>query len=254
MSDGVQIILEQSGSGPSLLLVHGSGSLRKAWAAVTPLLNAQFSTFAMDRRGHGDSTDAKTYSLAREAQDMIEVAAQLPGPVFVLGHSFGGIAVLEALKRTDHFAKAVLYEPPIPVPGGIGHESPVAVCEAIGLGHNEDALKAFFADYAHLPAPVIAGLEKDPSWPQRVKLAPTLCRETTAVESYRFDAGAIAKINTPTMFLLGSETAPPMATSVRATAAALRNSPVTVLQGQQHDAMYTAPKLLADALRSFYLS
>jgi pimeloyl-ACP methyl ester carboxylesterase len=254
MSDGAEITLEQAGSGPSLLLVHGSGSLRRAWAAVTPLLNTQFRTYAMDRRGHGDSTDAKPYSLDREAQDIVEVGTKLPGPVFVLGHSFGGIAVLEALKRTDRFARAVLYEPPIPVPGGIGHESPKAVCDAIASGDNENALKAFFVDYAHLPAPVIAGLQKDPSWPQRVKLAPTLCRETTAVESYHFEPETMAKIAAPTMFLLGSESAAPMATSVRATAAALRNSPVILLNGQQHDAMYTAPVLLADVVRKFYLS
>ncbi len=103
VSDGTLIAVEEGGSGPSLLIVHGAGSYRKAWGRVTPLLQSQFHTYAMDRRGHGDSTDNATYSLAREAEDVVQVAAQLPEPVFVLGHSYGGIMTLEALKRSDRF-------------------------------------------------------------------------------------------------------------------------------------------------------
>src|ERR1700709_1615756 len=155
VSDGTSIAVEEGGSGPSLLFVHGTGSFRKAWARVTPLLQSQFHTYAMDRRGHGDSTDAPAYSLDREAEDVVQVAAQLPGPVFVLGHSFGGIVTLEALKRSDRFKGAVLYEPPGPVPGGIASRSPKAVCDAIATGDNEAALVTFFTDYARLSPSVI---------------------------------------------------------------------------------------------------
>ena len=74
VSDGTSIAVEEGGNGPSLLLVHGSGSLRKAWGRVAPLLQSQFHTYAMDRRGHGDSTDDATYSLAREAEDVVQDA------------------------------------------------------------------------------------------------------------------------------------------------------------------------------------
>jgi pimeloyl-ACP methyl ester carboxylesterase len=174
VSDGTWIAVEEGGNGPSLLLVHGSGSLRKAWGRVAPLLQSQFHTYAMDRRGHGDSTDGAAYSLAREAEDVVQVAAQLPEPVFVLGHSYGGIVTLEALKGDDRFKRVVLYEPPVPVPGGVGRQSPKPVCDAVAAGNDEGALISFFTDYAHLPPPVIAGLRNDPSWPQRIKLAPTL--------------------------------------------------------------------------------
>jgi pimeloyl-ACP methyl ester carboxylesterase len=109
VSDGTSIAVEEGGSGPSLLFVHGAGSFHKAWARVTPLLQSQFHTYAMDRRGLGDSTDAAVYSIEREADDVAQVAAQLPEPVFVLGHSFGGIVTLEALKRSNRFKRTVLY-------------------------------------------------------------------------------------------------------------------------------------------------
>jgi pimeloyl-ACP methyl ester carboxylesterase len=253
VSDGTWIAVEEGGNGPSLLLVHGSGSLRKAWGRVAPLLQPQFRTYAMDRRGHGDSTDGAAYSLAREAEDVVQVAAQLPEPVFVLGHSYGGIVTLEALKGDDRFKRVVLYEPPVPVPGGVGRQSPKPVCDAVAAGNDEGALISFFTDYAHLPPPVIAGLRNDPSWPQRIKLAPTLCREVRAVGQYHFDPASFAQVRTPMMFFLGSESAKPMATSVRTVAEAL-HSTVTTLPGQQHDAMYTAPDLLARDLTAYFLA
>jgi hypothetical protein len=63
-----------------------------------------------------------------------------------------------------------------------------------------------------------------------------LCREETAVEQYHFDPGSFAQVRTQMMFFLGSESAKPMTTSVRKAAEAL-HSTVTILPGQQHDAM-----------------
>ncbi|WP_114210117.1 alpha/beta fold hydrolase [Acidisarcina polymorpha] len=253
VSDGTSIDLEEGGSGPSLLLVHGAGSFRKAWARVTPLLQFQFHTYAMDRRGHGDSTDAPAYSLEREADDVAQVAAQLPEPVFVLGHSYGGIVTLEALKRSNRFKRAALYEPPMPVSGGMVSQSPKAVCDALETGDNEAALVTFFTDYAKLSPAVIAKFRSDPTWPQRVKLAPTICREITAVRQYHFDPASFEQVKTPMMFFLGSNSPKTMETSVR-TVAEVLHRPVTVLPGQQHDAMYTAPDLLARELTSYLLA
>ena len=253
VSDGTSIALDEGGSGPSLLLVHGTGSFRKAWARVTPLLQSQFHTYAMDRRGHGESTDAAAYSLDREAEDVVQVAAQLPGPVFVLGHSFGGIVTLEAWKRSDRFKRVVLYEPPVPVPGGMASRPPQPVCDAIAAGDNEGALVTFFTDYARLSPSVITKFRNDPSWPQRIKLAPTICREITAVRQYKFDPATFAQAKAPITFFLGSESVKPMETSVRTVAEALHR-PVTVLPGQQHDAMYTAPDLLARELTANLLA
>jgi pimeloyl-ACP methyl ester carboxylesterase len=253
-SDGASIALEQGGSGPSLLLVHGSGAFRKSWVRVAPLLQNRLRTYAMDRRGHGASTDGSMFSLGREAEDIVEVVATLPQPVFVLGHSYGAIATLEALPLTKKIKRAVIYEPPIPVAGGIGRTSPYAICAKLATGDNEATLLDFFKDYVQLPPPLIEGLRKDPSWAVRVKLAPTLCRETTIVSTYQFEPNRFAAIATPTLFLLGSESSPQMATSVRTVAPALPHSQLHVLAGQQHDAMFTAPSLLAQEVSGFLLA
>jgi pimeloyl-ACP methyl ester carboxylesterase len=254
MSDGASIALEEGGTGPSLLLIHGSGAFRKSWVRVAPRLQARFHTYAMDRRGHGESTDGPNYSLAREAEDIVQVVETLPQPVFVLGHSYGAIVTLEALRLTHKVSRAVIYEPPVPVPDGIPRTSPDTICARLAGGDNEGALLAFFKDYVRLPPPLIEGLFHDPSWAVRVKLAPTLCRESTVVSTYAFAPGRFAGVTTPPLFLLGGGSPPQMATSVRTVASALPHSRLHILPGQQHDAMFTAPDLLATEASDFFIS
>jgi pimeloyl-ACP methyl ester carboxylesterase len=74
-----------------------------------------------------------------------------------------------------------------------------------------------------------------------------------AVGQYHFDPASFAQVRTPMMFFLGSESAKPIATSVRTVAEALHNT-VTTLPGQQHDAMYTAPDRLARDLTAYFLA
>ena len=98
----------------------------------------------------------------------------------------------------------------------------------------------------------MAAFRKDPSWPQRIKLAPTVCREATAHFSYRFRPDQFAKVSTPTLFLLGGDSPKPMAVSTRAGAAALPHGQVELLPGQQHVATQMAPDLLAHDITEFF--
>jgi pimeloyl-ACP methyl ester carboxylesterase len=134
MSDGASIALEKNGNGPSLLLVHGTSGTRQSWARVIPLLKTHYQTFAMNRRGRVDSSNGSTFSLVREAEDIARVVDRLPAPVFVVGHSYGAIATLEALRLTGNVQRCVLYEPPLPVPGGMGGLSSNPVCSAVAAG------------------------------------------------------------------------------------------------------------------------
>ncbi|SRX96138.1 putative hydrolase or acyltransferase of alpha/beta superfamily [Natronococcus occultus SP4] [Mycobacterium shimoidei] len=116
--DGTVVGYESVGAGPHLLLVHGSTGTRARWSVVTPTLAQRYSVHAMDRRGRGLSTaEAEPYSLAREAEDVAAVAEAVGGDVYVIGHSYGALAVLEAALITSAFRRIMLYEPPIPSPG-----------------------------------------------------------------------------------------------------------------------------------------
>src|SRR6476659_1277342 len=99
-ADGTPIAIECAGAGPSLVIVHGGTGDRSRWTPLFPLFAPKFRVCAMDRRGHGASGDSLPYSLEREVEDVEAVVAAQPGPVFVLGHSFGAVCAFDAALRT----------------------------------------------------------------------------------------------------------------------------------------------------------
>jgi len=115
--DGTRIAVECLGKGPSLLIVHGGTGDRSRWKSLLPLFASDFTVCAMDRRGHGESQGeseaGSSYSLRKEFEDIAAVVNSRPGPVFVLGHSIGGLCALEAAFLTNKISKLVLYEPPL---------------------------------------------------------------------------------------------------------------------------------------------
>ncbi len=116
--DGTPIGVECAGTGPTLLFVHGGVGDRTRWTPMLPLLASTFTACAMDRRGRGASGDSAEYSLLKEAEDVAAVVNSRSGPVFVFGHSYGGVAALEATFLTDRIARLMLYEPPLHEPVG----------------------------------------------------------------------------------------------------------------------------------------
>lgn len=82
-----------SGTGPDLLLVHGTGHNLEVWTPLAEQLAGDFHLVAFDLRGHGrtdvDSTDAEQYWRDIEA---IVCLMGLHRPVLV-GHSTGAFAV-----------------------------------------------------------------------------------------------------------------------------------------------------------------
>ena len=98
--DGVDLAVWVEGQGPPLVLVHGSIQDHTISAALVAELRTDFTTYAMDRRGFGASSDEPSYSLDREFADVAavvdEVAARTGAPVVLWGHSFGASCAMGA--------------------------------------------------------------------------------------------------------------------------------------------------------------
>jgi pimeloyl-ACP methyl ester carboxylesterase len=205
MSDGVKLAVTREGAGPTLLLVHGASGSHRSFARIVPLLAPTFTTYALDRRGYGDSEGAGAHTLAREAQDIAQVIDSLPAPVYVLAHSSGAVETLEALRLTGKARGVILYEPPLTV---VGASQPEPVCDLVNAGKPEDALLKFYRDYVRLPPAVIAGMQARPQWSAEVASAPALCHELQALRGYVFDPSRFAGLHLPTLFLLGDQSPP----------------------------------------------
>jgi pimeloyl-ACP methyl ester carboxylesterase len=91
--------LEGPPRGAALLVPGFTGSKEDFIALLVPLAARGVHAMAMDLAGQYESTrpDEATYSLAGFAADVWAVAQQLDGPVALVGHSFGGLVVREAV-------------------------------------------------------------------------------------------------------------------------------------------------------------
>ncbi|MEP6779827.1 MAG: alpha/beta fold hydrolase BchO [Gemmatimonadaceae bacterium] len=90
------------GSGPALLLLHGSGAATHSWRDVATLLAKQFTVVAPDLPGHGFTSrpDAKSMSLAGMATALDALLRRLDVvPETLVGHSAGGALALWMTER-----------------------------------------------------------------------------------------------------------------------------------------------------------
>jgi len=84
--DVTRIGCSHTGSGPALLVVHGTGADRSRWKPILPALEESFSIYCVDRRGRGASGDGPEYALEREAEDIAAVVDL--GSAYVALHRF----------------------------------------------------------------------------------------------------------------------------------------------------------------------
>jgi pimeloyl-ACP methyl ester carboxylesterase len=253
-ADGTTIGYTQSGSGPALLLVHGTTADHRRWNPLLPYLEPHFTVYAMDRRGRGGSGDAPDYHILREAEDVAAVVDAIGGPVSVLGHSYGAVCSLEAALLIPNIHRLVLYEPPIPT--GIRLTSPELLARMerlIASGENETALELFFREAVRMPEDELKAYRQLEAWPIRVKLAPTIPREERIDVTYTFEPERFAALQVPTLLLQGGDSPQYMRQATAAVDGALPNSTVVILPGQRHVAMDTAPELFTSEVLSFLL-
>lgn len=122
---GVEIaVLDFGGRGPAILLNHANGFCAALWEPVALDLREQFRVFAMDARGHGDSTKpsgAEHYAWAALGRDVGAVARRIANEhgrlALGMGHSFGGTCLALASREDSAlFERILLVDPPYPPP------------------------------------------------------------------------------------------------------------------------------------------
>lgn len=132
-SDGVTLALHDlGGDGPPVLLCHPTGFLGMTWAPLAAALADVARCWALDFRGHGDSTSPTSldFSWSGMGDDVLAVVDELElTEVRAAGHSMGGAALAMAEQaRPGTFARMWLYEPIIfpPMEGVPTGDNPLA--------------------------------------------------------------------------------------------------------------------------------
>lgn len=250
---GGELAYSETGSGPPLVLVHGSPGEGRSWARVAPLLAGSFRVVMLDLPGYGRSTPIPDHPEGRTAAIGAALAALIASfgqPAHVCGHSYGGNVALHAALAKSEIANLTLLEP--------------VFFRALDLTSEDVKLKRsvqFFEDYAarviggeaeavsemidfwfgggafsKLPAPVQSYLKT--SAPKNGRDVNAALSETPTIEQ-------LAALPIPTTIAYGDaspQTAPDIA---KALAKLLPNARLEVISGAHHGMLDTHPHAVA---------
>jgi pimeloyl-ACP methyl ester carboxylesterase len=114
--NGVRLLVEETGSGEPLVLVHGSWDDPQAWAFVEDELAKSFCVISYDRRGHTGSGDSPHPGSRRDDEDDLATLIEERGlaPAHLVANSFGGSIALGLVVRRPELVRSVCaHEPPL---------------------------------------------------------------------------------------------------------------------------------------------
>jgi 3-oxoadipate enol-lactonase len=252
-TDDTPLAVWIEGSGPPLVLVHGSIADHTTFEPFVETLREEWTTYAVDRRGFGDSGDAAVYAIERDFEDVAAVvdavAEHAGGPVALWGHSYGANCAMGGAAHTGKVHHLVLYEP------SLGLSYPAGSIEridtALAAGDNEAAITAVLVDILEMTDDEIDAFRSSPLWPTRLAAARTVPRECRAEQDWIYQPGQFGTITVPTLFLTGSESVPVVAKATDEAIAAIPHAQRHVLDGHGHFAHKTDPAMVAAIIRDF---
>ena len=205
---------EESGAGPTMVLVPGSCSTGAAWRPIIAAWGNRFRCVTTSLLGYGGTAERRTPrdpSLSHEAEALESVIRKAGGHVHLVGHSFGGLVALAvALRdRVKLASLAVIEAPAVIMLEGSGE---IQHIRAFGemTGAYFAAFKDGNADAIETLIDFFGGAGTFASWPPRVR---TYAVATTPVNildwesafGYPLPAETLAQVRIPTLVIRGGE-------------------------------------------------
>jgi pimeloyl-ACP methyl ester carboxylesterase len=249
-ADGPLVALARPGRGRPIVVVHGMMADAYGWRDVVERLVPERPALVVNRRGRRPSAPTGgSYSVATEVDDLLGWLAVLDEPVDLVGHSFGGLIAVEAVRRGASARSMVLYEP---VARPFGRAAIPGISAAIDRGDLDTAVEMINIDVSGYSPDHVRGLREGPGWAKLRDLAAPLADELSAVDDFAFEPDAYRAIDVPVTVIAGehSRHRPPYGPGVDLFRHALDQHDVVLLDGHDHLAHITGPGALAAAIES----
>lgn len=254
-ADGTPISSEGYGDGRALVILSGALFGAERWLAVVKVLAEQHSVYVVDRRGRGKSGDHAPYAPEREVEDVLAVLQAIPGPIDLLGHSSGAILALQVAARApSKLERLVVYEPPVffAEPDLITQDLPERLEALLASGQRDLAVETFLREGPRNSEDSLRALKGSPVWAGMVSsLGHTVPYDSYVQRSFTGAPAELARVQIPTLMLVGGASPERMRTGAQTIAAGLPNAELTWLPDQQHMAMLHAPALFAATVQAF---
>jgi pimeloyl-ACP methyl ester carboxylesterase len=258
-ADGATIAYERRGSGPALILVGGALNDRQSPIAGIPLaelLADDFTVYAYDRRGRGDSDDKLPYGVDRELEDLAALIAEAGTPACLFGHSSGGALALEAAIAGLPVSRLAIYEPPYSMDAAAEADSKAFAARLTAMlseGRSEDAL-VFWMTETGMPPDMLEGMRQSPFWQSAQRMAPTLAYD---VEVMRRGGDSfvprqlIEGLRLPVLAMAGGDSPDWMRDASRSVADSAPGGSYLEFPGQDH---MVPAEVVAPELTAFFLA
>jgi pimeloyl-ACP methyl ester carboxylesterase len=258
----IDLHYELSGSGPSLVLVHGSWGDHHNWDLVAPALSESFQVLTYDRRGHSASErpDAQG-SVFEDADDLAGLVEQLGlAPANIVGNSFGAAITLRAAtRRPDVFHTLMAHEPPLfPLLAGTEFQSALdevqrrigPVVELLAAGDDEAGAR-LFVDTIAFGEGAWDGQLTEEMRATFISNAPTWLDETRDPDALQMDLDALGSFGKPALLTSGTESPPFFGPVVDTIAAALPAAQRKTIEGADHVPHVSVPGRFVELVKTF---
>lgn len=240
--DGTVISYTKQGTGPRLLLVHGSLMSSFYYRRLARILERFFTVYVMDRRGRGDSgPQGEEYGLQKECEDVMALLKDQDISL-LFGHSYGGLIAINVVRQYP-IIKLALYEPAINLEKEEVGNWVKMVEQALAEDNEVDASIAMVRGLnvlgvaANLPTsffrPIFWAMLKTVDWKRRVPLMVALPAEERAIVK-EYGVKRYSHVEIPVLILQGERTEPYFRKAAASLAETLPVANHSVLPGCDH--------------------
>ena len=265
-TDGVELAVHDfGGDGPPLLLCHATGFHGMVWQPLVESLGGRFHAWALDFRGHGDSSPPVhgRFDWAGFGEDVLAVVDHLGlDRPFGIGHSKGGASLfLAEANRPGTFRALWCYEPIVmpvetPPPGGDAPRSDGARRRREVFASHQAAYDNFASkppldelSPAALHAYVDHGFAAQPDGTVRLKCLPEHEAATYQMAPANGAFGRLPEVRCPVTLAGGTGPNTPMTPDVlRLVAERLPSARVEIFDGLGHFGPLADPDRLAPSV------
>lgn len=259
--NGVDLFYEVEGSGPPVVIVHGSWTDHTVWQTVADELMGSFHVIGYDRRGYSRSGRPEGARTRRDDEDDLAVMIEklAGGHAHVVASSFGGLVTLGlAARRPDLLRSICIHEAPSIALAGSGETGRLAADATVGMARVAEQIEA--GDAAGGARRFVEELALGPgAWealPEAVRTlfvdnAPAFAAEQRDGSWSDLDTDELAA-NRPRLLLTKGTVGPRWLQALQdRLSAALPYADTAVVEGAGHSPHMTHPRQFAEILGAF---
>lgn len=265
-ADGTRISYCTLGAGEPVIVVGGVLRTAEDYLPFAGGLAQAFEVHVIERRGRGRSgPQGADYGVEKECEDLAAVQAKT-GATRAFGHSYGGLVVLEAAKRTPALRRLAVYEPGVSIGRSIATDWIPAYGELLARGQTRAAFARFVKGAGHAPAIVRRmplGCLKlalrlaidDAQWRRMEPLLAANLAEHEQVRRLDDTISSYERIAARVLLLGGAKSPRSSTLPLEALQRVLPSGEIDLLPGLAHNAPdETSPASVAERVRRFFQS